>query len=255
MHIQFRPPCNKTGRSVRSPRTSHPEQPNLARTQSPVQKIETVLTTEDINDLKREKQYLLQERKLLNAKFQRFDDIIRHISDWKRNERIAIFLEQQVQELREQKEKDLNTLNKILYSDEVCAIEELQEETKMLYCEILRLKKDKQEMECNLRHIYTELGDTCQKYSTDILKQQQNIINNLKCSINFQERKNQKTQQKENNDDFNVEVQNHIKSLKAKIEDGEKQIGQLKKKMLENSEEKITSLKQMHYNVYQIGRK
>ena len=59
------------------------------------------ITTDDIVNLKREKQNLLQERTLLKAKLARFADINRHPKDAGRNQQIANSLERQVRTLEQ----------------------------------------------------------------------------------------------------------------------------------------------------------
>ena len=118
------------------------------------------ITTDDIVNLKREKQNLLQERTLLKAKLARFADINRHPKDAGRNQQIANSLERQVRTLEQLTASKRAEIAQLIYSDRAAVITELQEESKMLHLELMRLKKTKQETEQELRQDLAKAGIT-----------------------------------------------------------------------------------------------
>lgn len=213
------------------------------------------ITTDDIVNLKREKQNLIQERTLLKAKLARFADINRHPKAAGRNQQIANSLERQVRTLEQLTASKRAEIAQLIYSDRAAVITELQEESKMLHLELMRLKKTKQETEAELRRVTAELDEACQKYSPEVLNKQQRTIKNLERDIADQQKRNEKLKQKieqmekekeENNyDDVNSKIQKQIDDLKAKIRDEQNSIAQLDQQMKQMSEDHAKEMQEL----------
>lgn len=213
------------------------------------------ITTDDIVNLKREKQNLIQERTLLKAKLARFADINRHPKAAGRNQQIANSLEKQVRTLEQLTASKRAEIAQLIYSDRAAVITELQEESKMLHLELMRLKKTKQETEAELRRVSAELEEACQKYSPDVLNKQQKQIKTLERDISAQQARNEKLKQKielmqkeqeENNyDDANAKIQKQIDDLKAKIREEKNAIAQLDKQMQQMSEDHANEMQEL----------
>ncbi|OHT09947.1 hypothetical protein TRFO_21040 [Tritrichomonas foetus] len=213
------------------------------------------ITTDDIVNLKREKQNLLQERTLLKAKLARFADINRHPKAAGRNQQIANSLERQVRTLEQLTASKRAEIAQLIYSDRAAVITELQEESKMLHLELMRLKKTKQETEAELRKVSAELEEACQKYSPAVLTKQQKTIKQLEREISAQQARNEKLKQKievmqkdqeaNNYDDENAKIQKQIDDLKAKIKEEQQAIAQLDKQMAQMSDEHANEMQEL----------
>ena len=250
----IRPFSNRNGPN--SARGSEDRSMYAARNQfTAIKRSSENITTDDIVNLKREKQNLLQERTLLKAKLARFSDLNRHPKDAGRNQQIANSLERQVRTLEQLTASKRAEIAQLIYSDRAAVITELQEESKMLHLELMRLKKTKQETEQELREVSSELEEACKKYSPSVLSRQQKKIKQLEREISNQQARNEKLQvkienmekeQQENKyDDVNAKIQRQIDEIKSQIRYEQQAISELDKQMSQMSEEHATEMQEL----------
>ncbi|OHT07507.1 hypothetical protein TRFO_24253 [Tritrichomonas foetus] len=191
----------------------------------------------------------------MKAKLARFADINRHPKAAGRNQQIANSLERQVRTLEQLTASKRAEIAQLIYSDRAAVITELQEESKMLHLELMRLKQTKQETEAELRRVSAELEEACQKYSPAVLTKQQKKIKSLEREISAQQARNEKLKQKintmqkdqeaNNYDDQNAKIQKQIDELKQKIKDEQKAIAQLDQQMAKMSDEHANEMQEL----------
>jgi hypothetical protein len=199
------------------------------------------LTTDDIINLKREKQNLIQERSLLKARLARYANFNRHPKPPGRNQQIANSLEQQVHTLEQLTAAKRAEIAQLIYSDRAAVISELQEESKMLHLELMRLRKEKQESEVTLKEVTAQLKDACEKYSPAVLSRQDKTIKTLEREIAAQRARNDGIKDKvavmkaeqENTayQEQNSRVHKQIDSLRAQIKQEQQEIAALDEQM------------------------
>jgi uncharacterized sporulation protein YeaH/YhbH (DUF444 family) len=199
------------------------------------------LTTDDIVNLKREKQNLIQERSILKAKLARYANFNRHTKPPGRNQQIVNSLERQVHTLEQLTAAKRAEIAKLIYSDRAAVVTELQEESKMLHLELMRLKKTKQDTENDLREISLQLQEAQKKYSPSVLNKQHKQIRALERQIAAQRTRNEKIKEKisqmkkeqeaQNYEEQNDRLQKEIEGLKGKIRNEQQQIAALDKQM------------------------
>lgn len=195
------------------------------------------ITIDDIINLKREKQNLTQERYLLKAKLARFNEISRRPNTAKRDVQIANSLEKQVQTLENLTAAKRAEINDLIYSDRAAQVTELQEESKMLHLESLRLKRAKLDTEAEIKQLTAELESTCEKYSPQVLTRQHKQIKAVEKEIKLQNKKNEDIQKKIDEAKRYQEEQ----KLEEKKEELQKQINELKQK-IRNEQDQIKKL-------------
>jgi hypothetical protein len=213
------------------------------------------LTTDDIVNLKREKQNLIQERSLLKARLARYANFNRHPKPPGRNQQIANSLEQQVRTLEQLTAAKRAEIAQLIYSDRAAVISELQEESKMLHLEIMRLKKTKQEAEASLREVSTELKDAQEKYSPTVLSRQDKIIKQLEKEIAAQRGRNELIKEKVaqmraeqagmQHQEENSKVHQQIDSLKAQIRQEQQEIAALDQQMAQMKADHAAELQRL----------
>lgn len=201
------------------------------------------ITIDEIINLKREKQNLTQERYLLKAKLARFTDVSRRqdskqiVDPTKRNKQIADSLEKQVRTLENLTAAKRAEINDLIYSDRAAQVTELQEESKMLHLESLRLKKEKLDTEAEIRQLTAELEATCERYSPQVLKKQERAIRIVEKEIKQQKEENEKIKKKIEE----AKKQQEEQKLEEKHEELKKQINELRQK-IRNEQDEIKKL-------------
>lgn len=213
------------------------------------------LTTDDIVNLKREKQNLLHERTILKAKLARYANFNRHSKAPGRNQQIANSLERQVRTLEQLTAAKRAEIAQLIYSDRAAVITELQEESKMLHLELMRLRKAKQDTEYDLNEISAQLEEACQKYSPAVLNKQHKVIKGLEKEIANQRSRNEKIREKvdqmrreqeENGyQDQNEKVQKTIEALKQKIKREQQEIAAIDKQMAQMKDEHAREMQEL----------
>jgi uncharacterized coiled-coil DUF342 family protein len=83
-----------------------------------------------------------------------------------------------------------------IYSDAAAFVTELQEESKMLHLELMRLKWQKHETETQVREASAQLEDVCQRCSPAALAKQQKAMRELEKEIAEQRVRNQVAEEK-----------------------------------------------------------
>ena len=213
------------------------------------------LTSDDVVDLKREKQRLLHEQSILKAKIGRFQSLARKEklapavkeaqSAPKRTKQIANSLEKHVKTLNQLAEEKRATIFEIINSEQAAKISELQEESKVFELEIYRLREIKREVESQYKELENQLEIANKKYSVDSLNKQKTDLNALKKELNNEKKKSeqlkqeleslQKAKQAEEERPEHQDLIKQIKELKAQIKEEQKTIKSLDQQVSEMS--------------------
>jgi uncharacterized sporulation protein YeaH/YhbH (DUF444 family) len=213
------------------------------------------LTTEDIINLKREKQNLIRERTLLKAKLARYATSNRHPKPPGRNGQIANSLEQEVHKLEQLTAGRRAEIAELIYSDRAAVVTELQEESKMLHLEALRLQTTKQDTENELRRLSAELQEVAQRYSPAVLARQHGQIKTLEKEIATQRAKNatikekvarlKAVQESEETVEESARTRQKIDDLKAQIRKEQQEIAALDRQMQQMRDEHANEMQQL----------
>lgn len=208
------------------------------------------ITIEDIISLKREKQNLTQERYLLKAKLARFSDASRRPNPPNRNIQISNSLEKEIKTLETLMSAKKEEINELIYSDRASMVTELQEESKMLTLESQRLKKVKVDTEAELKRLSMQLEEACEKYSPQVLSNQNRIIKQLEKKIKQQTDRNNEIQKNIDDTKRQFEEQN----LQQKHDELEKRISDLRQQIkqvqddMKGMDNEMKSLEATHAN-------
>jgi DNA repair exonuclease SbcCD ATPase subunit len=217
------------------------------------------LTTDDILNLKREKQNLIRERTLLKVKLARYGSFNRHSKPPGRNQQIANSLEREVQKLEQLTAGKRAEIAQLIYSDRAALITELQEESKMLHLELMRLQKTKQETENELRVVSAQLEEASQRYSPAVLARQNSQVRGLEREIAAQRAKNEALKDKvaamkaaQESDDGVEEAarnQQKIEHLKAQIRKEQQEIAAVDRQMEQIKGEHAAGMQQLQSQI------
>jgi hypothetical protein len=222
-----------------------------------IKKSQEALTTDDIVNLKREKQNLIHERTLLKAKLARYASFNHHPKPPGRNQQIANSLEREVHKLEQLTSAKRAEIAQLIYSDRAAVITELQEESKMLHLELMRLKKSKQESESDLRGLAAEYDEACQKYAPTVLSRQQEQITKLEQMIAAQKEKNEMVRAKisaikeeqEGEDEQAEKIQRKIEEMQGKIKHEQQEIAAIDRQMQQMREEHAREMQRLQAQV------
>lgn len=202
-----------------------------------IKREKNLISQDEIMDLKREKQNLAQERNMLKAKITRFSDLAKRPNQpstmnprsktQSRNAIIANSLQKQIDSLTQMIAAKRSETQQILYSDRAVQINELQEESIMLYSEIVRLQNEKKEIDSQYKEAAQQLQQIKTHYSESVLNEQHKMIKNLEKEIALQQQRNETIRHKiismkrEQNDETfisaNEKTQKQIAEMKEKI--------------------------------------
>jgi chromosome segregation ATPase len=217
------------------------------------------LTTDDIINLKRERQNLIRERTLLKAKLARYASYNRHPKPPGRNQQIANSLQREVQKLEQLTAAKRAEIAQLIYSDRAAVVTELQEESKMLHLELIRLKKAKHDTEMQLRDVAAQLEDVSQKYSPAALARQQKAIKQLEREIAAQKARNMVAEEKvvkmqceQEGDGQEAEAetaQAKIEELRALIRAEQQEIAAIDQQMATMREEHASEMQRLQSRV------
>ncbi|EAX97549.1 hypothetical protein TVAG_006800 [Trichomonas vaginalis G3] len=196
------------------------------------------ISIEEIMELKREKQNLIQERNILRAKITRFADLAKRTNSngsinprnrgKSRNAIIANTLQNQIDSLTRQIAQKRSETQQLMFSDKAVEITELQEEAKMLFMEAMRLEREKKEVELQYKEAQENLERINANYSSSVIAEQSKQINQLEKEISLQRQRNEilrskisaiKEEQKTKSYiDATEKVKNKIEEIKKKIQ-------------------------------------
>lgn len=213
------------------------------------------LTTDDITRLKREKQELLQERCMLKAKLVRYENFTRHPKALARTQPVAVGLERRIKELEEISGQLDAEIAELVYSDRAAVVTELQEESKMLHLELMRIRTKRQETETEIADLSQQLEDACTKYSPEALARQQQTIKSLQREIAQQRARNDKIREKvegikrereSREGGMSTQVKRQVDEIKARIRKEQQEIADIDKEMEKMKEEHNKEMQVLH---------
>ncbi|EAY00502.1 hypothetical protein TVAG_317870 [Trichomonas vaginalis G3] len=196
-------------------------------------------TSDAIYELKVEKQRLIEERDLLKVKITRYAEKSKTKPAPVRNAQIKKSLERQIKSLEDIVQGKKEELHAILTSDKAAQITEYQEELKILYLEVQRLKNSKKEAEIDLKDADDKVQAINSQFSDEVLLKRRRVIRALEKEIlkhnnrnerlrNDLEILNQQHQEREESSENNklkeqiLELRKQIKQEKEAIENLQK---------------------------------
>lgn len=196
-------------------------------------------TSESIYNLKVEKQRLIEERDLLKVKINRYTEKSRTRPAPVRNAQIKKSLERQIKSLEEMVKGKKEELQSILTSDKAAQITEYQEELKILFLEIQRLRGAKREAENELKEADTRVQHINQQYSDEALLKLRRVIKALEKEIMKQTNRNERLrtdldilsqqQQERENSAENCKLIDQIAEIRKQIKQEKEAIEKLQK--------------------------
>jgi predicted RNase H-like nuclease (RuvC/YqgF family) len=189
------------------------------------------------------------------VKLARYATSNRHLRPPGRNQQIANSLERELHKLEQLTAARRAEIAELIYSDRAAVVAELQEESKMLHLELIRLQKTKQDTENQLRKVAAELQDFAQKYSPAVLERQHGQIKSLEREIATQQSKNatlkekvmmlRAAQESEENAREAARTQAAIDELKAQIRREQQEIAALDKQMVQMKDDHANEMQQL----------
>ena len=210
-----------------------------------IQKNKDSLTTDEIVNIKKQKQMLLNERSMIIAKIARYEQLPIHKPNDGQNKRIADALEDDIKQLREIIQEKRNDIENVTFSDTACSITEAQEETKILHLELVRLSDIKGNTMSEIEEAQKKLDELTALYSPQKLWTMERDLDDLRKTVDakvlsvdkleFPEkysklvRESNMREQEENQ--LRKELLKKIKAMKAKCNDERKKISSLEKEL------------------------
>ena len=202
-----------------------------------IKRDKNLITNDEILELKRERQNLIQERNLLKTKIARFADLAKRPNQPSttnprsrapsRNTIIANSLQKQIDSLTQMIAQKRTETQQIMVSDRAVQIKELQEEALMLYSEVIRLQDEKKSVDNQYKNATEQLHQIKTHYSESVINDQHKTIKNLEKEISLQQQRNDMIRHKitllkqEQKDDSFVsaadKMQRQIQNMKDKI--------------------------------------
>ena len=212
-----------------------------------IKRDKNLISQDEIIELKRERQNLIQERNMLKAKITRFSDLAKRPSQPSttnprsrapsRNTIIANSLQKQIDSLTQMIAQKRTETQQIMTSDRAVQIRELQEEALMLYSEIVRLQEEKKNVDAQYKEASDQLHQIKTHYSETVINDQAKMIKNLEKEISLQQQRNDMIRHKitllkqEQKDETFVsasdKMQRQIQNMKDKIKAERQAIKQL----------------------------
>ena len=194
------------------------------------------ITQEEILNLKLEKQRLLEERTRIKTKITHFADKSKKPPSV-RSKQVQQSLERQIKTLESMVEERKEQLHSIIYSDRAAEITELQEESKILALEIIRLQQSKKDSQSELKNAEVRVGYMNNEYSDEKLMKRKKKVLELEQSILAQTDRNDrlrqdiellKEQQKEREEsEENQKLLEEIQKLKDQIQEEKRAIQEI----------------------------
>lgn len=227
-------PFSKRPQTARAPPSCDKELYSLRAQLNSIKK--EPISSDDIIKLKLEKQRLLEEKTRLKTKITHFSDKSKKPAPV-RSKQVQQSLERQIKTLEALVEERKEELQAIINSDKAAEISELQEESKILMLEIIRLQNSKKESEQELKKAEERVDFMNSEYSdSNLIKRKKNVLE-LEKEIIAQTDRNErlrqdiallKEQQKQREEsEENQKLLDEIAKIKEKINEEKKAIKDL----------------------------
>jgi uncharacterized sporulation protein YeaH/YhbH (DUF444 family) len=216
------------------------------------------VTRDDIVNLKREKQNLIREGVLLRAKLGRYAASNRHVKPPGRNQQIANSLEREVGKLTELAASKRAQIAKLVYSDRAATITELQEESKMLYLELLRLRRVAQEAKAGLRQISAQRQHAAEKCSPAAVARQEAQIRSLERDLAVQRSTNDAIREKiaaqelDESEQESATTRQTIKRLREQVRKEQHEISALDREMARMRADHAAEMQQIRAQIWEM---
>ena len=193
----------------------------------------------------------------MRAKLIRLTNINRKPIKNKRNSINSNVLQKEVKKLQQVTASKRAEIAQILYSDRASIINELQEQSKLLHCELHRTMNEKISLQDEVKQLQAQLNKEKLINSQAIFQKQTKQIRNLIKQIGIQKERNKKISSKleeakmiENN--LNGPTQKQ--QMKEKIQELQNQIKSVKNEIQQIDQEMI-DIKEVHANQIKLLRK
>ena len=146
------------------------------------------ITIEEINQLKNKKHIIEQERRELIAKIGRYEFSRFHKPTDSQNKQVAESVEQQIEAYRKLIEETKQKIETVLESDLTSSIIEVQEESKIMHLELVRLQEQKHKLQQELKEAQTKLDDCLFLYTPRQLFIKERQLQDYKTQVKKKEK-------------------------------------------------------------------
>ena len=183
---------------------------------------------------------------MLKAKLVRYANFTRHPKALTPSQPVATSLERRVRALEQVSAEREAEIASLVYSDRAAVITELQEESKMLHLELMRVQLKRQQTDNDIADLSQQLEEAIAKYSPDALAKQQQTIKQLQREIAQQRLRNDKIREKvdalkkereSREGGMSTHVKKQVDEIKAKIRREQQEIADIDKQMEAMKEE------------------
>ena len=123
------------------------------------------ITIDEINQLKNRKHIIEQQKKELIARIGRYEFARFHTPTDSQNKQIATSVEQQVQAWRKMIAERKKQIEEVASSDLAATVTEIQEESKIMHLELVRLQEQKHNLQEELKDAQNKLDDFLYLYT------------------------------------------------------------------------------------------
>lgn len=210
----------------------------------------------DIQRLKQQKSELIEEKKQLKVKLARMEQKRKRGNQiTTMNNSVFQKLEQEQSILEDMIEEQKKQILALTMSDEAAQRQELQEESKILYLEQLRLFKEREKQQKQYEQSQNDFDELLEKDGPNILDQQEEKIQKLQDKLFKYEKANKKLENKLNqikaeNEAIDLEYQ---EAVQKKVETLQRQINEARE-IANQNRAKIEKAKKDHEKLMQSLR-
>lgn len=225
----------------------------------------TRVTKEDINDLKIEKQRLIEERQQLKAKIVRLEtQSKRSARTGTTNQNLLTQLDREYKSVEHLIMQQRAQINELLRSDNAAERQELQEEAKIIYQERLRLHDLQIQQQIDLNQAKKELDDLLSSDGPAVFEKQARKINELEEKLRKYEKANKKLSEKIKKLKQEKKLQEESQSgaisiranqLKSQIREVEQKTEEIEAKIKESKQKHEEVMKQIRQSLLDLGVK
>ena len=172
--MPFRPPRPLTPKSASARRNTFAK----------VKKTGQYITIDEITNIKKQKQILLKEKSILQAKIARYEQNPYRNANDAQNKQIADAVEQDIRKLKKAIQDKRKEIDEISNSDRAASITETQEESKILHLELVRMKDEKEKTSKELSTAQKKLDSLLDEYSPTAIWMMEKDLQDYKKKVN-----------------------------------------------------------------------
>lgn len=217
------------------------------------------ITKDDINDLKIERQKLLDERQQLKTKIVRLEaQSKRSAKNGSANQNLLTQLDREYKNVEHLIAQQRAQINELLRSDSAAERQELQEEAKIIYQERLRLHELQVQQQIDLNQAKQELDDLLASDGPVVYERQARKISELEEKLRKYEKANKKLsdkiqklkqEKKLQEESQNGAIGSRAAQLKSQIKEVEQKTEEIEQKIRESKEKHEIVMKQIRQSL------